>query len=135
MQNRWPAMRTDVIRSGLSRRGLLGAAVLLPAVVAVSVRSGHTQAAGSSRGNRHQTHVIRVDRMVFAPAPSNIRVGDTVTWTNLDVVRHTATARNGAFNVDLPAGASASATMGKAGRFDYFCRYHPAMQSQIMVVT
>lgn len=133
MPNRWPpVMSTDVIRSGLSRRNLLGSAVLLPVAVTMLAAKGHAQTARPRPTNGH-THVILIDRMVFAPAPRNIKVGDTVTWTNRDLVRHTATARNGAFNVDLPAGASASAVMAKAGRLDYFCRYHPAMQSQLTV--
>ncbi|AYG96212.1 hypothetical protein D8I30_00240 [Brevundimonas naejangsanensis] len=80
-----------------------------------------------------RSHVIVVDKMAFGAAPMGIKVGDTVTWTNRDIVRHTATARNGAFNVDLPPGASASAVMNRAGTIAYYCRFHPAMQAQISV--
>jgi len=62
-----------------------------------------------------------------------VKVGDTITWTNRDIVRHTATARNGAFNLDLPPGASASAVMSRAGAVRYYCRYHPAMRGEISV--
>jgi plastocyanin len=62
-----------------------------------------------------------------------VKVGDTITWTNRDIVRHTATARSRAFDLDLPPGASASAVMSRAGAVPYYCRYHPAMRGEISV--
>lgn len=119
MLNSWPAMSAD-----LSRRGVLACAALLPLAPALPAR------AASGRG---RTYTIIVDKMAFGAAPPGIKVGDTVTWTNRDIVRHTATARNGAFNVDLPPGASASAVMSRAGAIPYYCRFHPAMQAQLSV--
>ncbi|WP_205570728.1 plasmid stabilization protein [Brevundimonas naejangsanensis] len=114
-------MSTDRAKRGLSRRGVLTAAALAALAPALPARAGG------------RSHVIVVDKMAFGAAPMGIKVGDTVTWTNRDIVRHTATARNGAFNVDLPPGASASAVMNRAGTIAYYCRFHPAMQAQISV--
>lgn len=119
MLNSWPAMSAD-----LSRRGVLASAVLLTTAPALAAR------AASGRG---RTYTIVVDKMAFGASPTGIKVGDTVTWTNRDLVRHTATARNGAFDVDLPPGASASAVMTRAGAVAYFCRFHPAMRAQLNV--
>lgn len=124
MLNSWPAMSTDRAKSGLSRRGVLASAALLTLAPALPARAA---------GGRGRTHAIVIDKMVFGAAPTGVKVGDTITWTNRDVVRHTATARNGAFNVDLPPGASASAVMSRAGAIPYYCRFHPAMQAQISV--
>lgn len=108
----------------LSRRGVLVAAAGLGLAAAAPARAS---------GGRGRNHVIVIDKMAFGATPPGIKVGDTVTWTNRDVVRHTATARNGVFDVDLPPGASGSAVMGRAGAIPYYCRYHPAMRAQISV--
>src|SRR3546814_16157511 len=53
-----------------------------------------------------RVHSIVIDKMKFGPAPAELRAGDTILWVNKDLFRHTATARDGSFNVDLPAGNS-----------------------------
>lgn len=80
-----------------------------------------------------RTHTIVVDKMKFGPAPTGVQVGDTVAWVNRDLFRHSATARNQAFDVDLPPGATGRAVMRRAGTFPYFCRFHVAMTAQIVV--
>ncbi|MGH7028309.1 cupredoxin domain-containing protein [Brevundimonas sp.] len=80
-----------------------------------------------------RTHTIVVDKMKFGPAPAGVRVGDTVTWVNRDLFRHSATASNRAFDVDLPPGATGTAVMRTAGTFPYICRFHTAMTAQIVV--
>ena len=39
--------------------------------------------------------------LVFAPAEVSAKVGDTIEWINKDVFAHTATARNGDFDVTI----------------------------------
>src|SRR3546814_9831353 len=53
-----------------------------------------------------RVHSIVIDKMKFGPAQAELRAGDTILWVNKDLFRHTATARDGSFNVDLPAGKS-----------------------------
>jgi amicyanin len=80
---------------------------------------------------------IDVKDFAFHPAEIRIRVGTVVTWTNSDVVAHTATATNpqGAFNSgNLNHGQSYSFTFDTAGTYDYFCSYHPFMTGKIIVV-
>ena len=65
--------------------------------------------------------------------PLEIKVGTTVTWTNMDSAPHTATS-SGNFQSDrLDQGASFSFTFEEAGTFDYFCEFHPNMTSTITV--
>lgn len=71
--------------------------------------------------------------MKFGAVPSGLRVGDRVTWINKDMFRHTATAQDGSFNVDLPPGASATVVVRKAGAITVTCRYHPAMKTQLVI--
>jgi plastocyanin len=60
-------------------------------------------------------------------------VGDTLVWRNADILQHSATARNGAFDVDLPPGASGTVTLKSPGAIDVYCRYHPTMTIRLTV--
>jgi plastocyanin len=80
-----------------------------------------------------KTHVIEINRMAFASAPSGIHVGDTVVWRNKDVVPHTATAKSGAFDLTIASGAEAQTVVRTAGSILYFCRFHPGMKSTLNV--
>ena len=74
-----------------------------------------------------------MEKMRFGPSPAGLRVGDTVVWINRDLFRHTATARDGAFDIDLAPGASGRTVMRTAGRLPYICRFHPGMTGQLTV--
>ena len=78
-------------------------------------------------------HVV-VDKMKFGTLPSNVRVGDAILWVNHDLFQHSATARDGSFDVDLPPGKSGKAVMRKAGPVSFACKYHPGMTGVIKVV-
>jgi plastocyanin len=80
-----------------------------------------------------RTHMIVIDAMKFGPVPQGIRTGDRVVWANKDMFRHTATARDGGFDVDLRPGERKSATIRKAGAIAVFCRYHPGMRTALKV--
>ena len=97
------------------------------AVTALAVAPALPAAAGA------RTHTIVMDRMVFGPTPAGIRVGDTIAWVNRDAFRHTATARNGTFEVDLARGETGRTVMRTAGTFLYYCRFHPGMTGQVTV--
>ena len=81
-----------------------------------------------------RTHVILVGNLSFGPAPNSVRVGDTIVWLNKDIFRHTATARDNSFDLDLPPGARAQTVVKKIGILDYYCRFHPGMTGKISVV-
>ena len=71
--------------------------------------------------------------VAFAPAQTAVHVGDTVAWNNADIVAHTATSKEGGFDVDVPPGGEHSAVMTRPGSFGYICRYHPNMEGRIVV--
>jgi len=50
-----------------------------------------------------------------------------------DVLVHTATARNGDFDVTLPPKKTASFVLKKSGTVDYYCRFHPNMKAVLNV--
>lgn len=80
-----------------------------------------------------RTHVILIDKMKFGPIPNDLHAGDRIMWVNKDLFRHTATARDGSFNVDLPPGARGVAILKKPGAFAVTCRYHPGMRAMLKV--
>jgi plastocyanin len=76
---------------------------------------------------------ITIDNLVFAPAEVSAKVGDTIEWTNKDVFAHTATARNGDFDVTTPPKKTVTSVLSKAGRIEYYCRYHPNMKAVLTI--
>jgi plastocyanin len=80
-----------------------------------------------------RVHRIEIDNLAFGPAPGELHVNDIVEWTNSDILRHTATATDGSFDVDLPAGATGRTIMKRAGGVNYVCRFHPGMKGRLEV--
>src|SRR3569833_1112672 len=76
---------------------------------------------------------ISMDKLEISPAVATAKVGDTVEWINKDALVHTATARNGDFDVNLPANKTASMVVKKAGTVDYYCRFHPNMKATLKI--
>lgn len=76
---------------------------------------------------------ISMENLEIAPAQANARVGDTIEWVNKDIFAHTATARNGDFDVMLPPKKTGSLVLKKAGTVDYYCRFHPNMKATLTV--
>lgn len=76
---------------------------------------------------------ITIDNLVFSPAEATAKVGDTIVWINRDIFAHTATARNGDWDVAQPPKKSVNLVLKKAGSIDYYCRYHPNMKGTIVV--
>ncbi|MET3908141.1 plastocyanin [Bradyrhizobium sp. S3.3.6] len=82
---------------------------------------------------RAATIEITMENLVISPAKVSAKVGDTIAWINKDVFAHTATAKNGDFDVTLPPGKSATSVLKKAGTVDYYCRYHPNMRATLKI--
>ena len=76
---------------------------------------------------------ITMENLVISPADASAKVGDTIEWTNKDVLAHTATARNGDWDVTLPPKKNGSLILKKAGTVDYYCRFHPNMKATLAV--
>ena len=76
---------------------------------------------------------ITIDNLVFAPAEVSAKVGDTIEWINKDVFAHTATARNGDFDVNQPPKKTVTSVLNKAGTVEYYCRSHPNMKGVLKI--
>lgn len=98
------------------------------ALLVCSATAGHAEAA-----RKPTTHTVTIEGMVFKPVTLTIKPGDTVVWTNKDIVEHTATAA-GTFDSKLIAPAKSWRQMFKTkGSFDYICKYHPTMTGRLVV--
>jgi plastocyanin len=88
---------------------------------------------GASISALAATLQISMDNLEISPAEVSAKVGDTVEWVNKDAFAHTATAKNGDWDVMLPPKKSGSLVLKKAGTVDYYCRFHPNMKATLTV--
>jgi plastocyanin len=89
--------------------------------------------AADARQRPPATYRIVIDKMAFGAAPPGLHVGDTIIWVNRDLFRHTATAADRSFNVDLAPGKSASITLTRAGKVAFACTFHPGMKGVLTI--
>ena len=90
-------------------------------------------ACGPNHAPAPAVHTVVIDQLAFSPKVTTANTGDVMVWVNKDILRHSATDPSGAFDVDLPAGATAKIVLKQAGSIKYACRYHPGMTGTISV--
>src|SRR6266571_8152302 len=76
---------------------------------------------------------ITMENLVISPAEASAKVGDTIEWINRDIFAHTATARNGDWDVTMPPNNTVTSVLRKAGTVEYYCRFHPNMKATLVV--
>ncbi|HEY4029917.1 MAG TPA: cupredoxin domain-containing protein [Caulobacteraceae bacterium] len=129
-----------------SRRALLGKAVLAAALIAAPAafaqskgasgkdapaKDAPSKDASASGGGKEYTVVM--SNMDFGALPSGLKVGDTVVWVNHDTVIHSVTARDKSFDLRINPGQSQKLTLMTAGKFAYYCLFHPTMRGTMTV--
>lgn len=78
---------------------------------------------------------VVMEGIAFAPTEVEVRVGQSVTWTNNDEVMHDVIASGGEFASELfGEGETYSFTPTEPGTIDYVCSIHPNMTASITVV-
>lgn len=74
----------------------------------------------------------RVHALLPAQLQSDASLGDTITWINKDVMPHTATSDEGAWDSgDIDAGGEWTLTVEDGFGGGYTCTYHPTMTGDI----
>jgi plastocyanin len=76
---------------------------------------------------------ITMENLVISPAEATAKVGDTIELINKDILAHTATARNGDFDVAMPPKKTVTYVLKKAGSVEYYCRFHPNMKATLTI--
>jgi plastocyanin len=86
---------------------------------------------------------VSIQNIAYSPSSITIPVGTTVRWTNNETanISHTVTSGNpgdadagSLFDGNLSSGESFTFTFEQAGTFIYFCRIHPAVMRDAMVI-
>jgi plastocyanin len=72
---------------------------------------------------------VSIKDFMYNPAEITANVGQSITIANNDGFSHTVTAKDGTFDLDVPANGSVTLTVSKAGRFPYSCTYHPGQHN------
>ena len=104
--------------------------IILASLLLTAAWAVPAPAVGTIRAER--MHVIVLDKMAFGPMPAVVRAGDIIEWVNRDIFEHSATARDGSFDVDLKPGVTVPTT-AKHGTVAFFCKFHPTMQATLVV--
>ena len=79
------------------------------------------------------SYTIVIDKLKFGPIPAQLHKGDTILWVNKDLLRHSATAADHSFDVDLQSGKAGKILLKKAGTIPFTCRFHPGMRGVLKV--
>jgi plastocyanin len=80
-----------------------------------------------------QEHKVLIQDFKFQPADLKVNVGDTVVFTNADMMPHNAVSE-GKFHSDkIEQGKSWKYVATEKGTFDYICTYHPNMKGHLVV--
>ena len=98
---------------------------ILPIVTALAL--------GSSVSAHAATIQITMENLVISPVEATAKVGDTIELINKDIFVHTATARNGDFDVTMPPKRTVTYVLKKAGAIEYYCRFHPNMKATLTI--
>jgi plastocyanin len=102
-------------------------------VAAVGLALSGIATLGSSVPAHAATVQITMRDLEIAPATADAKVGDTIEWVNDDIFVHSATARNGDWDVTLPPNKTVRLVLKKAGAIDYYCRFHPNMKARLTI--
>ncbi len=81
-----------------------------------------------------KTHAVRIEGMKFVPERIEVAAGDTVIWTNRDIVPHTVTATAAKIESgEIQQDKSWKFVARKKGEINYICRLHPTMHGTLVV--
>lgn len=129
----------------------VAAAGLLAAGLTACSSGGADEASSPKSSGKAGGPVIKLSRLMFMPATTEIKVGTTLTWTNDETITHTVTSGeptgidktttlrsgekpDGMFDKRLAKkGDSFSFTFDKAGTFPYYCDIHQGMNAEVVV--
>ncbi|WP_448702707.1 cupredoxin domain-containing protein [Mucilaginibacter sp. AW1-3] len=111
--------------------------IVTVAIVIYSCSKSSNQPSTDTTGGSTATGAsVAIQNFAFVPDTIRIKVGQSVTWKNMDTAPHTATALNGAFgSADLSTNQTFQFIFNTAGTFSYHCTVHPMMATAYVIVT
>jgi plastocyanin len=103
-------------------------------IEAVAAAAALMLAASTPAAQGGQQFTVVMNNMTFSSVPATAHVGDTIIWSNQDTVQHSATARDGSFDIRLQPGQKGRTILKKAGKLFVDCLYHPTMRTTLNVL-
>ncbi len=101
--------------------------------VALALATALAAAACARRADSPRTHRVLIHGFAFDPAQVAVAAGDTVEWVNQDIVPHTATATNRAWDTgSIGPDSSARVVIEPGGIGPYACSFHPQMKAALV---
>ncbi len=99
-----------------------------------SVRQNSVQQSNTPRDSAESENVVQMNNYVFFPDTITVKVGDSVTWRNMDNTSHSATADDKLFDTGVfDQGGSETVAFDEPGTYTYHCSLHPSMKGTIIV--
>jgi plastocyanin len=125
---------------------ILAALGLTVASSAIAFASISAQQSGGNKVSIVEGASTMTDK-AFDPNPANVKVGDSVTWTNNDSQPHTVVSGTGSSDPNMGKEFDSSPGLKTllapnqtfdhkfttAGEFPYFCLVHPTMVGKVVV--
>lgn len=92
-----------------------------------------TQESTDSADSTSSTDVIYIKNMAFNPETLKVAIGTTITWGQIDDVKHIVVSDE-LFESDvLNLGDKFTYTFTTPGTYEYYCKLHPAMTGTVIV--
>ncbi len=82
---------------------------------------------------KHKSYNVDIKQMQFQPAELTIQKGDTVTWTNHDIVAHDVTEEKNKAWTSGPLAPGESWSLIVKESVDYYCSIHVVMKGKLVV--
>jgi len=101
--------------------------------VALAAGAGALLFAASAAAAAPHTYTVVIEKMKFGPVPAQLHKGDVIIWVNRDFLRHSATASDHSFDVDLQPNKMGKTVLNKTGAIPFVCKYHPGMRGVLQV--
>jgi plastocyanin len=127
-------------------RTILMAALVAGATSACGGSGGGYSTGSNMNAGGGAANGVAIQDFYFSPTALSVKVGTTVTWSNMGAAAHHPVADSGAFDVGQLAaaqsgpygggngvGGTGSFTFGTQGTFTYHCSIHPQMTGTITV--
>jgi plastocyanin len=95
---------------------------------------GSQAAVGEEKRPEARVRVV-ITEFKFTPRNVQVKVGDTVVWTNQGTMVHTSTANGGQWNSgNIAPGGRFAFKFTTAGAFPYLCTLHPVQMTGMVRV-
>ena len=119
----------------MKRGVIIGIAVIIILAVGIISYLYLSRPSQETIQNLSEQNMVLIQNFNYIPTELTIKVGETVTWTNKDSVKHTVTSDSGEeLNSDyLAKDETYSHTFDQAGEYPYHCIPHPFMEGKIIV--